>query len=66
VKTKLSIIGSYIIFLLTSPWFSGIGSEILFGFPGWVVVSFFVTLVYAVVVGLLLQFNWHTPDDGEL
>lgn len=63
---KLSIISTHIILILTTPWFSGVGADILFGLPSWVVVSFFITLLYGFVIGLQLQFYWHTPEEGEL
>ena len=53
-----------ILLILTVPWFHDLAPEQLFGLPSWVVLSFFVTLIYALTIALLLQYYWPSQEEG--
>ncbi|MEM7707515.1 MAG: hypothetical protein AAF358_18300 [Pseudomonadota bacterium] len=50
--------------LLTVPWWPGLNGEVA-GIPAWAAFSLLASVVYAVVVGWLLQRHWNDGGDDE-
>jgi hypothetical protein len=65
MKRILLIILANTILILTVPWFPEIGPNNWFGLPNWVVLSFTTTLIYGLLIGGLLQYEWNTKNEEK-
>ena len=63
MSSKKSLIISWVVLILTVPWWFSTVSNKWFGLPDWGLYAMAAAIIYSLVLSFIIQTVWKTPKD---
>ena len=63
MSSKKSLIISWVVLILTVPWWFSTVSNKWFGLPDWGLYAMTTAIIYSLVLSFIIQKVWKTPKD---